>query len=288
MKYNSDNEIIAYKNGVCGIITIKQEVVLQLEYTKIYKFCDDIWYAFKGDNEGVIEVGDTRVIVPCEFKSVDRISNFFSAISHQDKVKLYDESGIEVTLPFEYDGIRWLFADKFEVTNNSFKGIISIKSEGENYIVTPITDIRYSSISKFENGFAIVTNAQKWEGFINEDGEQIGSMNFESVRPFTNDLAAVEMHRSQKTVWGFIDTSGEIVIPYIYDKVKDFKEFEYTSVCKDGKWTVIDRQGNEVIPCIYDEVTSIQYHKRQELLYVHVTLDGYEGLIEVKTAIDEE
>ncbi|GHV12530.1 hypothetical protein FACS1894219_05630 [Clostridia bacterium] len=55
---------------------------------------------------------------------------------------------------------------------------------------------------------------------------------------------------------GFINTKGDVVIPYIYDSVHWFCE-GYAAVKKGGKWGFIDDTANIVIPFEYDDVISI-------------------------------
>ncbi|MCH5212196.1 MAG: WG repeat-containing protein [Oscillospiraceae bacterium] len=52
--------------------------------------------------------------------------------------------------------------------------------------------------------------------------------------------------------WGFKDkNSGDIVIPCIYDDAYDFSE-DLARVKKDDKWGYIDKSGNVAVPFIYD------------------------------------
>jgi len=71
-----------------------------------------------------------------------------------------------------------------------------------------------------------------------------------SAWPFHEGLAAV---KNQENKIGFIDKTGKLVIPCIYDRVNDFCD-GLCGVVKDGKCGYIDRGGNTVIPLIYDDV----------------------------------
>ena len=46
--------------------------------------------------------------------------------------------------------------------------------------------------------------------------------------------------------WGFIDTTGELVIPAMFDEVSRFSEGK-AAVNKDGLWGYIDVSGKEII-----------------------------------------
>lgn len=53
--------------------------------------------------------------------------------------------------------------------------------------------------------------------------------------------------------YGFIDMTGELVIPCEWDDAYSFSE-GLSSVEKDGKYGFIDTTGNVVIPCEYEDV----------------------------------
>ncbi|MGB3007295.1 MAG: WG repeat-containing protein, partial [Chitinophagaceae bacterium] len=52
--------------------------------------------------------------------------------------------------------------------------------------------------------------------------------------------------------WGFIDTTGKIVVPFIYEESKDFRD-GFAAVKKDGKWGFINTLGDVVIPFYYGD-----------------------------------
>ena len=55
--------------------------------------------------------------------------------------------------------------------------------------------------------------------------------------------------------YGYIDGTGQLVIPLLYSEAGNFSENGLARVCKDGKWGYIDRNGNESIACKYDSAT---------------------------------
>ncbi|SBW01901.1 conserved hypothetical protein [uncultured Dysgonomonas sp.] len=59
---------------------------------------------------------------------------------------------------------------------------------------------------------------------------------------------------SKENKWGVLDSSGNEVIPFIYDDMAvEFSE-ELLAVGKNGKYGCIDKQGSEVVPFIYDDL----------------------------------
>ncbi|MBQ9093754.1 MAG: WG repeat-containing protein [Prevotella sp.] len=58
-----------------------------------------------------------------------------------------------------------------------------------------------------------------------------------------------------KDSYGYIDKSGEFVIPQKYSSATDFNTvYGIACVMYEGHWGVIDRSGAEIVPFAYDKV----------------------------------
>jgi hypothetical protein len=69
-------------------------------------------------------------------------------------------------------------------------------------------------------------------------------------------LSAQELTPKKKSEkWGFVDSSGNEAISFIYDDARSFSE-GLAAVKKDGKYGFIDKDGKEAVPCIYDYAES--------------------------------
>ena len=53
-------------------------------------------------------------------------------------------------------------------------------------------------------------------------------------------------------LWGFVDKTGNIVVPCKYDLVTELNEFGFAGVKQDGKWGVINEKGDEVVVPAYE------------------------------------
>lgn len=135
---------------------------------------------------------------------------------------------------------KWGFID--------FKGNIKINLE-------------YDDVEPFNEGLAAVfKNDEDWS-FIDLNGKLIYS-NFSYLNNFSDGLAAIK----KDDKYGFIDKSGVIIIPIIYDcnwssmirswdYESDFYKFSEGFVClrKNNKYGFFDRTGKMIVPFIYDE-----------------------------------
>lgn len=103
-------------------------------------------------------------------------------------------------------------------------------------------------------------------GFTDSDGNIVIECRFDDVRGFTEGLAPV-LSRSGNVngeggvfgslaltlKWGYIDTSGIIVIPCVFDLADQFSE-GYAAVMSGNKWGFIDHAGDTLVTFKYDEV----------------------------------
>ena len=86
-----------------------------------------------------------------------------------------------------------------------------------------------------------------------ENGKIIFKYNKKTAK---NNDEGIEMNRSDtlaviKKEWGYIDMTGNEIIPRKYKEVGDFSE-GFAKVQLDEKWGYIDKTGNEIIPLKYD------------------------------------
>jgi len=124
-----------------------------------------------------------------------------------------------------------------------------INMYGES-IVPPV----YNLVRRFSEGLAAVyyrsaLNTNKW-GFINTSGEIVIRPVYDGAFAFSDGLAAVfNLADADNDIWecGFIDKSGEIIIPFAYYDFAPYFHGGYAVILQDGKCGVIDRAGGIVI-----------------------------------------
>ena len=101
----------------------------------------------------------------------------------------------------------------------------------------------------FLYGPAGVMKDGKW-GYINTKGETVIPFIYENGAIFSKEgFAAVR----KDSKWGYINSKGETVIPFIYENVDCFSKEGFATVKKDGKWGYINSKGETVIPFKFDD-----------------------------------
>ncbi len=166
------------------------------------------------------------------------------------KYGLIDRSGDSLTT-FQYKMIKFFGFNHFTaVTQNKKDHLLDTKG---NIIFNDslIFDIRSHY---FESDSSIVyqekIGGKKLKGLVSLDGRILLKPKYQEIY-FINDEDFYLVEREQK--WGFINKSGEEVIPLIYEEAGFNVRDDLIPVKKSGKWGFINRKNEVIIPFIYDE-----------------------------------
>jgi hypothetical protein len=124
-------------------------------------------------------------------------------------------------------------------------GNVAINREGKVLFEVLISDTKPDEVS--EGLFRIKKNGKI--GFANMQGEIVIKSQFDVAMPFNNGYSAVciggkNIVEDEHSInvggkWGYINKSGKLVVPPIYDRVRSVKEGK-AEVKKDGEWKIID------------------------------------------------
>jgi len=114
-----------------------------------------------------------------------------------------------------------------------------------------LTDTTFRNASLFSEGLAAVSLDGTMWGYIDTDGNEVIPYIYDSAQSFIDGLALVRQDGKS----GFINAAGNIVIPLIYDSAQAFTE-DFAVVSKNGMFGFIDRRGNTVIPLTYNDASS--------------------------------
>lgn len=104
-----------------------------------------------------------------------------------------------------------------------------------------------------DEGLALVNNRDYKYGFVNTKGEIIIPFIYDAARRFYEGLAAVQ----KGSKWGVINTLGEVVVPWAYSYVENFSEGlacvqQFDRDTGDTKYGFVNNRGEIVVPVIYD------------------------------------
>lgn len=102
---------------------------------------------------------------------------------------------------------------------------------------------------------ALVTKDGK-KGYMNKDFEEVVECKYDNIRGFCDGLARVELDG----LYGYVDSTGEVVIPIEYDDT-DYDFYKgIVNVKKNGKWGAIDKSNNILVPLKYSKLSGFGEH----------------------------
>ena len=128
-------------------------------------------------------------------------------------------------------------------------GYVKVVLDGKIRFINEFGRAKYQNLGDFSEGLARAGSYMTGKyGFVNTSGEIIIPMKYEfaSSEGFSEGLAEVRINGKD----GFINKSGEIVIPAIYDDAFAFTE-GLASVRSKNKRGFINKSGDVVIPIMF-------------------------------------
>lgn len=283
-----------FSDGMCqfwnimnlhGYINTSGEIVIPCIYSTAYDFCAGIAPVCKDDQWGVIDTNGEVVIPFGEYESIGKFKDGMSVVKKDGKFGYIDSTGALV-IPCEFDA-AYDFGDGLAC-------VYSVENRMCGYIdktgTLVIPTFGYGDGYYFEDGLAPDYDWLKQKyGCIDKTGERVIPAEFDNIYGFSDGLSyAIKdgqrcyIDKTGQIVitgydggtfseglapvedgdkYGYIDTNGEIVLPFQYDHAGSFNEGVAVFITKgrngfeDGKQGVIDRTGDIIIPCEYDAIT---------------------------------
>ena len=121
---------------------------------------------------------------------------------------------------------------------------------------------------------------ERW-GYLNTSGDVVIPPQYDWGTPFSSGMAAV----CKGDRWGFIDLEGNIRVPLIYEGVRPYSG-NLGGVIKNGKLGFVDKQGKMVVDFVFDIPSDdffIVFHSFQNLQRLQpVRVGSLLGLIDEK------
>lgn len=230
------------------------------------------WARVKQGYEGFIYIDKTgRMPIASKFFECYNVQSFPIPVRENQKSKAgYVDRKGKYVIEAKFDMAR-PFIDGYAVVAVDDKcGYIDMKGE---FMIEP----QFYRANYFQNNVAKVIvedekTGDKKEGYINKRGEYVVEPIYKVgyARDFSEGVAAVSVDGEK---WGFINTSGMLVIPSKFEKAASFSE-GLAKVRAEGKYGFIDKSGNWVIPPKYESVSSFRngiasvYQKNERMGYI--------------------
>ena len=137
------------------------------------------------------------------------------------------------------------------------EGLANVNKDGRwgfidhagNYVIEPI----YKAAWAFNGGMARVSPFKGHDQYITPSGKIMSSEKWAAADNFSEGLAKVKVGNT----FGYIDTTGHLVLPAIYSRAWSFKH-GLAIVSGDEKLGIINSQGIEILPQQFNTIKIIE------------------------------
>lgn len=217
-----DGHAVVVVNDILGMINLKGEWIIPLEYEKLGDYnAKGVWGKKNGDY-GLIINGTFNVL-----EGVNKIWNFSSgsnlrAARKKSKVGFINTQG------------EWVIEPAYDNAKSFNKGMAPVSKNGKwgfiNEIGKLLIPFRYEDIESFSNDGLAAIKINKW-GFMNTKGAIVIPPKYyitpflpsELIRKyltigFNNGITRVKYKRK----WGFLNTKGEVIGGKWYENAEPF------------------------------------------------------------------
>ena len=252
-KQNSEKLIPFEQNKKWGFINNKGDVIIQPQFDKAEPFSDGLALVEVDTMDGFIDTKGAYVIKP-QYYIAFSFSEGLAAVckSAESNFGYIDTSG---NLVIDHN---YFWADSFSEGSAAVRmpdnGKMGYIDKSGNIIIAGKYDRAYlfsDGLGRIEEDGQNSPPNSRRVGFIDKQGTQVIDF-FDGAEDFSEGLAAVRVNWK----WGFIDMTGDIVIPPVYGLVDSFSE-GYTSVeCENDKYAFIDKTGAQITNCSFDDTSS--------------------------------
>lgn len=232
---------------------------------------EPLFLAFHNGFYGYVD-GSAQCIIPFCWKDAGPFSEGLAFVSNDTFTGFIDVKGKRT---IDSNG-KWFSASPFKegfsvvMINDAVTGIINTKGE----IITTLKPYHDGYIDQFlHDGFLLVSDGEH-HYFIDPQGNMLAGKYWRDARCFSNGYAAV---MNDDNVWGFIDTKGQMVIPYRYDAVDwyyehyaGFDENDRTWVFIHNTQALINTKGDQLTtqPMLFCPEYSVNTENRLSSAYV--------------------
>lgn len=203
--YDFEEGVALFRNGdKIGLLGTDGKLVLEPTYDAIKDIKNGHAKIKKGELWGMIDTKG-KEIIPAEYEDIDNTWSPNGVSGKKGGV-----SGIVYNGSFNpIDGATnvWTFQGDSKLTYAEKDKKVGFVDSSGKWVIEP----QFDKARAFSDGLAPVANGKNW-GYINEKGEMVIEPQFRDAEVFSDGLAPVK-----NKDWGFIDTSGKLVIPMEYD-----------------------------------------------------------------------
>lgn len=268
--YNlTDETLILQKTKKFGVANLDGKIIIPVEYKQIDNTGIYIYATNEDGTENVYTKEGTEVQADSNIAILETSNENYKIKIDNTNGTVYsiiDKNDNTITKQ-NYSYIEYLSDDNFIVSLDGKLGVINSNNEIK-------IDIKYDSIEKLQNTDFVTTTLAKdkttqiYDKNINKlcdlpnanivvEKEYIKIYNDEVTKYFSlsgKEISNKEALKGNKIFaatnngkWGFVDSNGNIILDYQYEKATDVNEYGFAGIKLAGKWGVVNSEGKVVI-----------------------------------------
>lgn len=299
--------LIAVRKGLSwGYINSEGKETIPFQYQYTWCFSEGLAFVFRNYFAGYIDKSGVEII-PCKYLDAKSFSEGLAAVQSGLYYGYINKEGNEI-IPFEYDeaepfkfGLAIVASDELygcidrnnrKVIPLIYDGISRVSDEyfyaygsGKDYLIDhqgkkhhiernvkallsshfvdevpdasiiysdyqyPNSLMKYQVIEPFNFGFASARLNNRW-GVIDTSGNQIIPCIYDEVSFFDNRCIIVNLNEKE----GLIDIQHHFILPLEFDEIGAPDQLGVIEVAKDGRKGFMNLSGEIVIPLIYEDI----------------------------------
>ncbi|WP_061250517.1 WG repeat-containing protein [Leptospira noguchii] len=229
----------------CGYMNLKGEVVIPFQYERAENFKNGLGSVQSSENQkwGAVDKSG-QLIIPFKFLASLYFEDQAVAIANED----YDLYGV-----IDLSG-RYMIQPKFESIGRFSEGLANVRDKKTrkhgfidltgNYKIDPIFE--YSN--GFSGGFAAIHDDKSKWGHIDTSGKIAVPTKFRSTGDFSEGFADALTNK-----WGYIDPTGTWAIQPTFTRTSRFSNGVAVVEIKN-KYGLINTSGEYILPPIYNHI----------------------------------
>lgn len=279
--YNqTDETLILQKTKKFGVANLDGKIIIPVEYKQIDSIGMYIYATNENGKENVYTKEGTEIQADSNIAILETSNENFKIKIDNTNGTVYsiiDKNDNTITKQ-NYSYIEYLSDDNFIVSLEGKIGVINSNNEIK-------IDIKYDSIEKLQNTDFITTTLAKdkttqiYDKNINKlcdlpnaniviEKEYIKIYNDEVTKYFSlsgKEISNKEALKGNKIFatsnngkWGFVDSNGNILLDYQYEKATDLNEYGFAGIKLDGKWGVVNSEGKVILEPQYIVNTQLE------------------------------
>lgn len=235
----SDGMAVVWKNDKAGYVNSKGEVVIEPQFEMAGRFCDGCAYVSNSDG-GVVMIDKHGRVLQAGLEDVRRPEESVAVVKKDGLWGLVDvESGAFLIEP---ECTEMLRSARHVAANR--KGAWGITDLGGRTVLP----FDYESV-RIIGSLAVVVQDHKCGIYDLAQRRVTAPIKFETIGVFSEGLFAFRKDRK----WGFIDSTGTVLIPPDYDSVYRFKGARGWGL-KASQHCLFDRNGRAIAYPDFDSI----------------------------------